>query len=103
MSQWHAGLRIFKRAMDSALSPARLAGSQCRLGSVCDRDESPDQGMLSVVQQILMKTHAEVMSRFSAVTALQAADRREQAIKLPGWDVRLVLSYLRSQVSTKRI
>lgn len=57
--------------------------------------------MLSVVQQILLKTHTEVLSRFSAVTALQAADKRAQAFKLPGWDVRLVLSYLRTQASTE--
>lgn len=62
------------------------------------RDESPDQGMLSVVQQVLLKTHMEVLSRYAAVSALSVAGKRPEDTGLPNWDVRLVLSYLRGQV-----
>jgi len=48
--------------------------------------------MLSVVQGLLLTTHAEVTSRFKA-QSLQG-----QTSELPPWDVRLVLSYLRHKV-----
>jgi len=49
--------------------------------------------MLSVVQGLLLTTHAEVTSRFKA-QSLQG-----QTSELPPWDVRLVLSYLRHKVA----
>ena len=45
--------------------------------------------MLSVVQGVLLRTHKEVLSRFSA--------GGPGTTGLPAWDIRLVLSFLRSQ------
>ena len=49
--------------------------------------------MLSVVQRLLLQTHAEVISRF------QATPPQGQASQIPPWDVRWVLSYLRYKVA----
>lgn len=53
------------------------------------RDESPDQGMLSVVKRVLLELHAEALGRFADAHSGRAT---------PPWDVRGLLEELRSKV-----
>lgn len=56
----------------------------------CCSDESPEQGMLSVVQRVLDQAHAEVMSGFDGGIETMEGEQP--------WDVRLVLQRIRSKV-----
>ena len=61
---------------------------------VVGRDESPQLGMLSVVQRVLEEVHAETLRRFGAAGAGKSPDSEQAA-----WDARTVLKDLRAKVN----
>ena len=61
---------------------------------VVGRDESPQLGMLSVVQRVLEEVHAETLRRFDAAGAGKSTDSEQAA-----WDARTVLKDLRAKVN----
>ena len=64
---------------------------------VFGRDESPQLGMLSVVQRVLEEVHAETLRRFGAAGAGKST-LSEQAV----WDARTVLKDIRAKVPASK-